>query len=326
MPAETFTTSKPRGEIDFIGQSLPFFDSVREALAAELPPYPTIPPIECGLEEFERVHFREYLRALESLAAGEPVAGEPKRSAECSGLEYALPGYRYTLGGMMEMLRRMKGGSLSRGYVFGPVGHHAYPDWGHGYCLLNPQAAAARYAQELGFTRPLIIDWDFHHGDGTQAIFSGDPSVHCISIHSAVDLYMSMIGAAEQGTTLAAERAGHRNIPVLSTLYSEDHWKELEFGGTFCRGPEVMECFDEALENVPWEPDIVFVFSGYDAHVEDCGGDVQRWTDDDFATLTRKVRDYSDARAIPILSTHGGGYEIETTVRAARRHIEALAE
>ena len=129
---ESFETSKPRDEISFVGQSLPYFDGVREALVEALPGYPSVPPVRCALGDFERVHDPDYLRSLKRLADGDPETAEPRRSAECSGLEFALPGYEYTLGGMMEIVRRMREGSLSRGYVFGAPGHHAYPDWGHG--------------------------------------------------------------------------------------------------------------------------------------------------------------------------------------------------
>lgn len=241
---ESFETSRPRDEISFVGQSLPYFDGVRQALVEALPGYPSVPPARCALGDFERVHDPDYLRSLRRLADGDPETAEPRRSAECSGLEFALPGCEYTLGGMMEIIRRMREGSLSRGYVFGAPGHHAYPDWGHGYCLLNPQAAAARYAQELGFGHPLIIDWDFHHGDGTQAIFAGDRSVHCISIHSAIDLYMSMMRVTEHGTSEVDERglrgAHPEGLPVRrAPRYSHpfNPWRRIQAagGGGGCR-------------------------------------------------------------------------------------------
>jgi acetoin utilization deacetylase AcuC-like enzyme len=322
---ENFSTSKPREEIEFIGQSLPYYDSVRRALAERLPDYPTLSPASCDLEDFERVHTQNYLHNLQRLANGDAGITEPRRSAECAGLEFALPGYRYTLGAMMSAVEQMERGKLTRAYVFGLVGHHAYSDWGHGYCLLNPQAAAARFAQELGFSRVLIVDWDYHHGDGTQAIFANDPCVHCISIHSALDLYMSAVRVTEEGTTQAAARLGHQNIPVLADLYTDEFWTELGLEGSFVRAEGALRAFEDALQRVPWRADIVFIFSGYDAHVDDCGGDVQKWTTDDFAELTRNVLRRAHSWDSPVLSAHGGGYKQSVAVEAALRHIEILA-
>jgi acetoin utilization deacetylase AcuC-like enzyme len=79
---------------------------------------------------------------------------------------------------MFEAVEQMKRGNLERAFCFCLGGHHAHRDWGHGYCLLNPLAATARYAQELGLVRVLIVDWDIHHGDGTQAIFAHDDTVY----------------------------------------------------------------------------------------------------------------------------------------------------
>ncbi len=90
---ESFETSRPRDEISFVGQSLPCFDGVRQALVEALPGYPSVPPARCALEDFERVHDPDYLRSLRRLADGDPETAEPRRSAECSGLEFALPGY-----------------------------------------------------------------------------------------------------------------------------------------------------------------------------------------------------------------------------------------
>ena len=321
---ETFTTSKSRDEIEFIGQSLPYYDRVREMTANALAAYPSLPLVKADLSDFERVHTREYLAKLLAMARGETVLDPPKRSAECTGLEYALPGYCYSLGGMMDAVRRMREGQLDRVYCFGLPGHHSYPDWGHGYCLLNPQATAARYAQEIGFSRPLIIDWDFHHGDGTQAIFDGDSSVHCISIHSAIDLYMSMVRVHEEGTTTAAAAAGHQNIPILSTLYSREFWTECGLPGEYYRRDDAIKRFQRSLADVPWQPDIVFIFSGYDAHAEDCGADTHGWTEDDFRTLTRLVCRFADELHAPIVSVHGGGYVPDVAVRSAVAHVGEL--
>src|SRR5205823_3283765 len=86
-------------------------------------------------------------------------------------------------------------------------GHHAGAAWTMGFCIFNPVAIAARWAQaELGFERLAILDWDVHHGNGTQDIFLGDPSVLYVSLHQW-PFYPGTGGPSEQGETLV-------NIPL----------------------------------------------------------------------------------------------------------------
>ena len=226
----TCYTSKPSDQIKFIGHSIPYFSQVRQELEKVLGNYPTLPVRQADYTDFLSVHTDTYLKKLMAMASDEPLEELPKQSIENTGFEYCLPGYLYGLGGMLEVIDHMKANILERGYCFSLGGHHAYPDWGHGYCMLNPQAAAVRYAQAQGFEKVLVVDWDHHHGDGTQAIFANDPSVYCISIHSAADLYMSLIGVLRSGTTTKADEVGHCNLPILNQVYGQDFFEEMNWG------------------------------------------------------------------------------------------------
>lgn len=324
---ETCETSIPRHEIQFIGHSLPYFDSVREQLLASLwGEYPEIPLRQADYNQFSSVHDPAYLEALHRMASDDPPEQIPRMSMECTGYEYCLPGYLYSLGGLLEAIELMNEGQLERAYCFSLGGHHAYADWGHGYCLLNPQAAAVRYAQQLGFNNILIVDWDIHHGDGTQSIFAHDSSVYCMSIHSVMDLYMAFMTVLQSGTTTAAEAVGHCNIPVLQNLFDNEFFqKMMSLSGTYYRAEETLSVFHQSLQTLPFSPDMIFIFSGYDAHIDDCGDDVMDWTYDDFQFLTEMVLDVALDAACPVLSSHGGGYKPEVTIEAALRHIETLA-
>ncbi len=321
----TCDTSKPVEQIRFVGHSLPHSCQVRRGLEEALAHYPTLPLRQAEYADYLRVHTRDYIDKLMRMASGEPVADKPRLSIECCGLEYCLPGYLYGLGGMLEAIDRMKSGELERAYGFSLPGHHANADWGHGYCLLNPQAAAARYAQAQGFGRVLIVDWDIHHGDGTQSIFAHDRSVHCISIHSGLDLYMTSMRVMRQGTTTAGEEAGHCNIPLLSEIYPDEWIGEMSLTGKFYRAPESLAAFQAALEHIPWRPDIIFLFSGYDSHADDCGRGITNWSNQDYVRLTHLVLDLAKRAACPVLSVHGGGYKLPVTIAAAASHVETLA-
>jgi acetoin utilization deacetylase AcuC-like enzyme len=325
LHSETAATTRPPETIAFVGYSWPHFARIRQALVERTASYSSLPLRIASLDAFSSVHTATYLQQLQLMAAGSVPEVGPRLSAECYGLEHCLPGYQAGLGGMLEAIDEMRAGELDRAYCFSLGGHHAYADWGHGYCLLNPQAAAARYAQAHGFARVLIVDWDIHHGDGTQAIFAGDSSVYCISIHSAADLYMAKAAGLHAGTTTAAAAAGHCNIPVLSQVFDDHLFGQLGLSGHFYRADQVAATFERALAELPWQPDLICIFSGYDGHRDDCGRRITEWTEPDFERMTRQLLDRAALAGCPVLSVHGGGYQLPVTVASATQHIKVLA-
>jgi acetoin utilization deacetylase AcuC-like enzyme len=216
-----------------------------------------------------------------------------------------VPGYEFGLGGMLEAIDQMRRGAIDRASCFSLGGHHAYPDWGHGYCLLNPLAAAVRYAQAHGFRRALLLDWDIHHGDGAQAIFANDPSVYCLSVHSAIDLYMAKVADWRAGMPSEGARVGHANLPVIHELLEEKR-EAYQHYGRILRGEEAIPAFREALAALPFRPELIGVFSGYDGHKDDCGRRITNWTESDFEELTRLTLEVAERAGCPLLSVHGG--------------------
>lgn len=321
----TCYTSKSTDHIHFEGYSYPHFSQVRAELAKQLTGYAKLPIYQAEYEMFGAVHTASYLAALKAMAAGKSLETAPQLSFECIGLEHCLPGYQYSLGGMLAAVDAMKRGALDRAYCFSLGGHHAYADWGHGYCLLNPLAAAARYAQTQGFAHILILDWDIHHGDGTQSIFAHDKSVHLISIHSGADIYIEKAAGLRSGTTTAGEETGHCNIPLLHELFDDNFFEEVKLPGKFYRAAASIPSFQAALNNLPWSPNMIMIFSGYDSHCDDCGKDITNWTNQSFVTLTKSVLEIARQANCPVLSSHGGGYKLPVTVSAAVSHVEVLA-
>lgn len=322
---ETLQTSRPVDDEAFRGFSLPYAMQLRSKLADALRGYPSLPLRSADFALFADVHTATYLAQIQELAADRVPDPYPQLSIECSRLWYALPGYCFTLGGMLSALEAMRAGSLDRAFCAGRAGHHAYPGRGHGYSLLNPLAAAVRSAQRMGFERVLIVDWDIHHGDGTQAIFADDPSVFQISIHSAADLYMATMRVLPAGTTTAAAAVGHCNIPLLLDRFDAEDWAAFGLGGEFYRGHESIPMLAEALQALPWTPDLICIFAGVDSHRDDCGGGITNWTNDDFQSLTRLVLAAARSASCPVLSVQGGGYKLPITVAALTSHVAALA-
>jgi acetoin utilization deacetylase AcuC-like enzyme len=239
---ETLSTSRPVKETEFVGHSYPYSRQVRSELEKHLSGYVPLSVRQAEYSDYLFVHSETYLQTLIAMAAGQSVEQPPKLSIECKGLELCLPGYLFGLGGMLQAIDQMKAGNLERAYCFSLGGHHAYKDWGHGYCILNPTAAAVRYAQRQGYSKVLIVDWDIHHGDGTQSIFANDPNVHCISIHSAADLYMALASSLQYGTTSTGETLGHQNIPVLTKAFGDDFTAQMVLSsrGNFARLPAIV--------------------------------------------------------------------------------------
>lgn len=324
LHSECFETSKAVDKISWVGHALPHFRQVRDRIVVQLDKVqiPQLPLRQADLSDFSSIHTKEYLDKLQMMASGNPPEVLPRLSAECLGYEFCLPGYRFGLGGMYAAIDQMKQGILERAYIFALGGHHAYKDWGHGYCLLNVHAAAARYAQEHGFEQILIVDWDIHHGDGTQAIFANDKTVYHISIHNGMDLYMMFQRVHRDGSTVAAVNVGHCNIPLLSTKFSKSDFQN--WPGVLYKPEEAFHQFGVRLESLPFSPDLIILFSGYDSHIDDCGKDITNWNNEDFRELTRMILRLSAKVQAPVLSVHGGGYKLPITVSAALAHLDEL--
>ncbi len=185
-----------------------------------------------------------------------------------------------------------------------PPGHHAEPDRAMGFCLFNTAAAAARYAQRKhGAARVAIVDWDVHHGNGTQAIFWHDPSVLYASTHQ-MPLYPG---------TGAMSETGVGNI-VNAPLAPAD-------GGT-----EFREAFEErllpALE--AWCPDLIIISAGFDAHFRDPLAEINL-VEDDFAWATEALMAIADRHSGGrIVSLLEGGYDLTGLSTSVAAHVAAL--
>lgn len=318
---ETCKTDVPIESLEWIGQSLPFYNEVRQRVSERLES--NIPLHKVDIKAMYTVHTKEYLNSVIDKIKGLDV--EIKTSMECHNLWHMIEGYEYSLGGVYKAIEMMRNGDLDRAYCFSMPSHHAYSDHSHGYCLLNIQAAGIRYAQELGFKKILIIDWDHHHGDGTQSIFENDENVKQISIHSGIDLYMGMCDVIKYGTTTHGEQVGHINIPVLTDLWiKEDYNRELEIEGDVFEKENAIDVFKQSLDS-GFVPDMIMIFDGHDASELDCGKEAACWSDEDFSNLTKAVIDKSIEWDCPILSMPGGGY-VEHTIDLSIQHATLLSE
>lgn len=190
-----------------------------------------------------------------------------------------------------------------------PPGHHAESDRGMGFCIYNNAAVAARHAQSrFGVERVAILDWDVHHGNGTQEIFEADPSVYYVSVHQA-PLYPFTGAEWEKGT---GEGAGFTlNVPVSAGSGDEVYIDVLNH-----RVIPAMRAF---------RPDLFILSAGFDAHVDDpLSGTLV--TDAGFRTMSRILLDFvEDACGGRMVSMLEGGYDLEALGRCVMDHVGMMA-
>jgi acetoin utilization deacetylase AcuC-like enzyme len=186
-----------------------------------------------------------------------------------------------------------------------PPGHHTERARPMGFCIFNQAAIAARYAQRKhGLGRVAVMDFDVHHGNGTQDIFWSDPTLMYCSTHQ-MPLY--------PGTGAVSERGDHDNI-VNAPLRPGD-------GG---------EQFRAAMEEriLPrlsaFGPELIIISAGFDAHARDPLANLQ-FTDTDFGWATRKLMEVADQRAEGrVISVLEGGYDLEGLSQSTAAHVVAL--
>jgi len=216
----------------------------------------------------------------------------------------------FAAGGAIAGVDAVMQGKVENAFVaVRPPGHHATAENAMGFCLFNNIAVAARHAQNQykEIDRVAVIDWDVHHGNGTQGIFYDDPSVYFFSMHQ----YPWYPGSGSRGETGHGRGLGSTmNIPVKANT-SADEQKRM---------------FESAVEDISkkFRPDLIMISAGFDAHLTDPLGQL-RLEDRDFVSMTRTVKQWADeACAGRIVSCLEGGYNLETLGETVKNHVAEL--
>ena len=266
------------------------------ALAREAAP-------ESEMESLARVHPMQYVDALR---AAVPKQGAVRVDADTSLSSGSWEPILRAAGGAVLAVDEVMTGHAANAFVaMRPPGHHAETAAAMGFCFFNNAAISARHAQKhYGAERVAIVDFDVHHGNGSQQIFWSDASVMYCSTHE-MPLY--------PGTGARDERGAHDNI-VNAPLAAGDGGKE----------------FRAAFESLilprldAFRPDLIVVSAGFDAHMRDPLANINL-AEADYAWVTQKLMEIADRHAGGrVVSVLEGGYDLEGLSRSVAAHVKAL--
>jgi acetoin utilization deacetylase AcuC-like enzyme len=261
------------------------------------------PALLADLSLARLVHDEAYIQRFEALQPAEGFMGIDADTFVSPGTMEAI---RRAIGGVERGVDAVCGGAAKNAFLAArPPGHHAEHDKAMGFCFVNTAAVGARIAQQKhGLERVAIIDWDVHHGNGTQDIFWSDKSVLYASTHE-MPLY--------PGTGSPTETGEHGTI-VNAALRSND-------------GSEAFrEIFSRAiLPRVEMHaPDLIIISAGFDAHKRDPLANL-RLEAADFAWATEQLMDIAEKRCKGrVVSVLEGGYDLVGLATSTAAHIEAL--
>jgi len=262
-------------------------------------------------EELLRCHSERVVKRVEQACSQAALYDHVSLDADTVVSQFSEVAARLAAGGACRAVEAVVGGEAETAFVAcRPPGHHATPGLAMGFCLYNNVAVAARYAQAAypdRIQKVLIVDFDVHHGNGTQDIFYDDPTVFFYSLHQ-YPWYPGTGDATERG---AREGEGYTmNIPVPAMTPAEDY----------------LRLFEEGLESVmkSFSPDLVLISAGFDAHEADPLG--QLLLDDaSYERITKRLKEAAlTTGGGRIVSCLEGGYNMRALSDAARAHVRAM--
>jgi len=244
-------------------------------------------------------------RYIDAVVAATPNEGRVKLDPDTALSPGSLIAARRAAGAVVDAVRSVARGEISRAFcAIRPPGHHAEPDKSMGFCIFSNVAVAARAAQVAGLARVAVVDFDVHHGNGTQAAFESDPTLFYASIHQW-PLYPGTGAASERGVGNVV------NAPV-PPMAPREAWRA------------AFETLMPAMD--AFAPDLILISAGFDAHARDPLAE-QALEAEDYAWATRAIAEVARKRSKGrIVSSLEGGYDLEGLSQSALAHVRALGD
>jgi acetoin utilization deacetylase AcuC-like enzyme len=253
-------------------------------------------PRKATEDELAAVHTNEHIAQMKGLvgyADGDTYLSE-------DSYEAAL----FAAGALMVAIDKCKEKVIERAFcAVRPPGHHAESNRAMGFCLFNNIAVGARYAQRVGYKKIFIIDFDVHHGNGTQNIFYDDPDVFYFSSHQSPH-YPGTGMPEETGTDNAKDSTA--NFPMSSGAGIEEY------------APVYNDILPARINE--FEPDIILVSAGYDLHANDPLAGI-KVTDEGIGMITSSILKSSH---VPFVFSLEGGYDLEALAQSVLITIKNL--
>src|SRR6266699_3516780 len=273
-----------------------------EALSKKLT---RVTPNPAPNEDIARCHREDLIYHIESLCErGETAVDEDTRISPDS-FQVAQLAAGAAVAAVDAAMREDGGRAFG---VIRPPGHHATASTAMGFCLFNNAAIGARYAQaKYGVERVLIVDWDVHHGNGTQEIFWNDPTVFYFSTHQ----YPYYPGTGSSGERGGGKGEGFTlNIPLRAGTPAGQH----------------RQAFTDAIHEIErmFPPDLIIISAGFDSRLGDPLGGLML-EDSDFSEMTKEVLRIAEKHAAGrVIGLLEGGYNLDLLGNSVRTHIAAL--
>lgn len=256
-----------------------------------------VAPRSAAFDDIARVHTSRYIEMIRNFGSGEL---DPDTYVSEGTLDAAL----FAAGAVMAAVKQCKQGRVERAFcVVRPPGHHAEADQGMGFCIFNNVAVGARYARSIGYKRVFIIDFDAHHGNGTQHIFEEDDSVFYFSTHQH-PYYPDTGKDMDQGK---GKGLGFTyNVPILAGSGNKEY----------------LAVYQDILPGVVhrFNPDLILVSAGYDIHVNDPHANI-RVSDEGIHGIVRGILNSCECPSVFVLE---GGYDLPSLGESVQITIEEM--